>query len=72
MSALFRGISMQALGLGIVSRRWIAGTGLNAEYDLKKRQQEELLKEQEVTPLTCATERRREPSFRTINIIQNS
>ena len=39
---------MQAIGMGTVSRRWIAGPGLNAEYDLKKREQEQLLQQQKV------------------------
>lgn len=50
--ALYKRFNMQAVGLGTISRRWIAGPGLNAEYNRKKREQEELLKEHEVTPLT--------------------
>jgi len=39
---------LQAIGMGAMTRTWLAGPGLNAEYELKKREQEELLKEQEV------------------------
>ena len=46
---------MQAVGMGTVSRRWIAGPGLNAEYDLKKREQQELLQQQKViSPTLCS------------------
>ena len=37
----------------MIHRNWIAGPGLDAEYELKKREQEELLQEQEVTRLVC-------------------
>lgn len=44
---------MQAIGMGTVSRKWIAGAGLNAEYDLKKREQEQLLQQQKVMSFLC-------------------
>ena len=46
---------MQAIELGTISQRWLAGPGLHAEYDLKKRELEKLLQEQKVLSLTLGS-----------------
>ena len=39
---------MQAIGIGTISRRWLATVSLNVEYDERKQQQEKMLREEQV------------------------
>ncbi len=41
-------LSLQAIGIGTISRRWISTAALNEEYAERKRQQEEMLEDEQV------------------------